>query len=179
MRCLAAWLITAAALLASAGGRAAELDLIQDKSTAFMLNAMEILEEGDGPGPLSLRIIRVNDAGECATGREAATCPRGRLLIAVATQDAGPHNPAVWRTERHIGWSFVRWLEPRKDASGAELSLFEAKDCEAAPEIENGHRDPRKGGWWREVHYEIGVNLKHAIIQKLLPEGKPTDCNLE
>ena len=100
------------------------------------MNALEILEESDGPGQLALRIMRVNDAGECVAGQEARTCPRGRLLVGVSLDDKGPRSPMVWRTERHIGWRFVRWLPAATDTTGAALTLFEVKDCEAADAVD-------------------------------------------
>lgn len=177
MRCPTAGLAVCAMLLAPGPAGAAEIDQLRDRSAVFLLNAMEILDESDGPGPLNLRIIRVSDVGSCATGREAQTCPRGRLLIAVAHDDNGPRQPVVWRTERHVAWRFVRWLAPQKDKAGADLAVFEATDCEAPPQKPGQHAAATAADW-REVRYEIGVNLTHASLQRLLPDGEPPPCDL-
>lgn len=149
---------------------------------ADLLSRLEILQDKgeDQPGLLPVRVMRVQDSGECDPFHERNSCPHGELLLVVSAPGEGPRDAVAWRTPRRIGWDFVKWLESGKiDPANSELGevWFQVRDCEAPPEVENGHVDPRKGGWWTEALYEIHLGHEHASM-KALPPPRNDHCDL-
>lgn len=144
-----------------------------------LLSRIEILQEKH-TALADVRIMRSVDSGECDPFHEWETCPHGELYLVIAMDAEGPWDAAVWRSPRKIGWDFVQWLEPGQiDPTNSELGevWLEVRDCEAPPEVENGHVDPRQGGWWHEVHYEIHLGHEKTLV-KPLPPPHNDDCSV-
>ena len=150
-----------------------------DSNLPDLLSRVEILQERQA-SPVDVRIMRSVDSGECDPGHEWETCPHSELLLVIAENAEGPWNAVLWRSPRRIGWDFVKWLDTGKiDPANAQLGEFwlEVSVCEASPEVENGHVDPRKGGWWTEVRYEIHLGHEHTSV-KPLPPAHNDHCEL-
>lgn len=143
----------------------------QPATLARILGTMRILAERERP---LARVISVDESKECDPHNEARTCPHGQLLISISDDYLGmPVSSVVWSTPRRIGWKFIRWLDT---AESPPSIRFEATACEAHPDVEAGRVDPRKGGWWKTVRYEINANQKRAILKRL--DGPDANCDL-
>jgi hypothetical protein len=126
-----------------------------------------------------VRVILIGDSGECDEGNEARTCPKTQLLIVAAEEVEGPQAPHVWQTPRRIDWHFVDWTH--KPSFGSEQHIraaFAATACEAPPSVESGRIDPRKGGNWRVVRFEIRIDGMQASLKRLSRYADGKSCDL-
>jgi hypothetical protein len=167
------WVVGSLALVVWLAPEVSALELTRDTDPNLpdLLSRMEILQEKQ-TNFADVRVMRSVDSGECDPGHEWDSCPHGELLLVIAEDAEGPWDAVLWRSPRRIGWDFVKWLDTGKiDPANVRLGEFwlEVRVCEAPLEVENGHVDPRKGGWWAQVTYEIHLGHERTSVKPLAP----------
>lgn len=136
---------------------AAEKNLpeIGNAQLVHLLNDFELIAEKKEP-PLTIRIIRVRDHGEC-DGRPS-TCPKEVLYLAVSTFDEAP-DQKLYKLPKAYGWKFIEWKYFPKQEDPKQFLIFEVEEKVIS-------KNP-KITWWEEKKFEIGVNPWKGYIKPI------------
>ncbi len=150
---------------------------INDPALSALLSTLKLLDEQTLTSGLTVRVFRTTDSGECDPRNEARTCPRSQIFV-VATEPDGAARPISWISNKLIGWGFISRTVGVKAGPGNPFGEagFELEVCEAPPKVESGEIDPRTGGWWQRVHYEIRVGASSIEMMRL--RRPPAMCDL-
>lgn len=119
-----------------------DLPEVKDIYLVHLLNDFELVAEIKDM-PVSVRILRLKDHGEC--DGSPPTCPKEILYIAVSNFDEAP-DQKLYRLPMSNGWKFVKWKSVPKKEGVNHFVVFEAEEKNASG---------KKG---RTKKYEIGVN---------------------
>jgi hypothetical protein len=157
---------------------ASSLDPVGNSELIDLLAHVEVINGYEEAGIFVIRIFRTIDPGECDPNREAETCPHSRLWILSGSNNIGEGivNPKLWRTERRIGWEVGEIRHLGVDNHGFDRTIISVTVCETDPDVESGKLNPRIGGWWKVVPYDIDVTKNDAIITRGTPSPNPPSC---
>ena len=132
---------------------AAELLPIKNKDLTSVLNNFSVLVESGKGDELSIRLIKVQDQGECDGSPQ--TCPKSTVYAAISELGEYPEQRLYQLPKKH-NWRFVRWIKPAK-------SETESAELELAADVPS--KDTQKG-WWVEKHYLLRLTLGRAILSE-------------
>lgn len=111
-----------------------------------VLNNFELIAEVKEP-PLALRVLKVQEFGECDGAPE--TCPEDNLYLAVSEFDEYPNQNAYRLPKRH-SWSVVSINGVQKDHVVLTLKA----------------QFPAPHPNWKAKEYEVRVNCTEALISE-------------
>jgi hypothetical protein len=163
-------LLTIAGALTAPALSAAELRVDENVGLTELLTGLDVLDTQKFDSGLQVRLYRTGELKECEAGREAATCPRGQLLVVALVIQGSSGAAMMWRSSPEIGWQFVRRIDsvgtgrtPGSRTFGE--SHLEVSACEAEP--------GGAAGVGRETHYRLSVSLENATLLRI-PGDTPT-----
>jgi hypothetical protein len=142
------------ALLAASTAIAADLRPAKNKELSYVLNNFEIMTESGKGDELSIRLMKVQDQGECDGSPQS--CPKSAVYAAVSELGEYPEQKLYQLPKMH-NWRFVRWIKQAKSAS-------ETAEIELAVDLPS--KNPQKE-WWVEKHYMLRLGLGVAKLSEL------------
>lgn len=114
--------------------------------------------------------------GQCERGREAATCPRGALLVSTTPDGEGRAEFGLWRSSERFSWKAAA-TQPEPQSESAEDLDVRLDDCEASSEVDGGAIAAHIGDTWRAATYALKIGRYGAVSFIRLPdEGPPRYC---
>ena len=147
------------ALVMAAAGNA-RADRLPELSTdmAKLLSDMKIIAEQSQSDSLRLRLIRVQEDGECDGAPQ--TCPLQSVYIAVSEWGEYRDRKLYQLPDSH-GWEFEDWLN---------LSAGEGPDDYLEfTMIKQVPAEDTSTAWWVKERYKVKVNLHDAILEPIQP----------
>jgi len=141
------------ALLAASVSLAADLSTVKNKELTYVLNNFEIMAESGKGDELSIRLLKVQDQGEC--DGSPRSCPKSSVYAAVSELGEYPEQRLFQLPKMH-NWRFARWIKRAKiEGETAEIELV----------AEVPSKNPQKE-WWVEKHYILRVGLHAAKLSE-------------
>ena len=160
------------------------LEASKDQNFANTLASLEMLDEIQLRSGFQVRVFRTSDSGECDPGTEASSCPKSQLYVVSSLVLEGPSNNTLWTSERLIHWKMVKKLSEdtaeyrSKDEENFGVVVFEMSVCRAPKMVESGKENPRTGGWWHVIRYNVRVTNVELIASEIPSKSEPEVCEL-
>jgi hypothetical protein len=87
-----------------------------------ILNDFDIIGKSDSTPPLSVRILKLRDHGECNN----STCPKEQLYIAVSEFGEFPQQ-RIYTSPKRDSWKFISWVKHADFSENNPTAIFQVK----------------------------------------------------
>jgi hypothetical protein len=121
-----------------------------------------------------IKIFQISEKySECVDGQiglEAATCPRGSILISTMLDREGASQFKLFKTSPRLNWVMPDTQLPNEIVDKPYIGILLA--CETSAEIDAGRVNPSKNRNWRFVEYQLTITNFDQVKLIRLPDRK-------